>query len=73
MPYSSKVANRHTRISSIDAKSYPTSAGYPHMIGRDSWTSRVLSDPGKLSRWNMGGRRPRGFIPYIGMAYNSSA
>ncbi len=70
MPYSSKVAYAASRIHSIDATCHPTLAGYPPIIGRNSWTSRSLSNPGLLSRWNTGGKRPRGFVPSIGMAYN---
>lgn len=74
MPYSSKVAHRDSRVHSIDAKSYPNNSGFPHIIGRDSWTGRWLSGrraPGLLSRWNKGGKKNRGAIPHIGMAYNT--
>jgi hypothetical protein len=73
MPYSSKVAHRDTRIHSIDAKSYPNNSGFPYMIGRSWWSQHYLHStraPGLLKRWNSGGKKNRGAIPHIGMAYN---
>lgn len=59
MPYSSKVAHRASRIHSIDGRmNVSHKAGFPFMIGRDSWMSiHYPSHP--LKSWNTGGKKSR--------------